>query len=392
MNKNAVDIVIAVGTAAGSGLELARSIKRQVNCRSFILCTDSKTSKTYELSRYVDEVYQVSNSSKEQYIHEMKHWYSKQNFSQKPLFYFTTDTACFYIDSDRTWFEQHFILCLPSSKIIQTYTKKGVAEEHASRNGLTVPKTKVINNISDVEHVAKTFLFPIILKPQATYLKGNIDFKIKVIDDPIEFNIEVKDLIKEKNNSVICQEFIPGDDNTSYYYLFYRSENGIVYENMGRKVLQSTPKGGIMLKGLVEYNELLSKESREFLNKIDYKGIGGIEFKKYKDRFYFIEMSTRLEGFFKIAEVSNVPLSLYSYYDLTNNFLELENFKDIKQRDKIIYMDLISTLLNRIKYRKGKALINDFFNAVYNPKVHLNVYAKDDQRPFWFMVKKLIFK
>jgi len=178
----------------------------------------------------------------------------------------------------------------------------------------------------------------------------------------------------------------------SYYYLFYRANDGSIIENIGRKTLQSTPNGGIMAKGIVEYNTELATISRGFLNKIDYKGIGGIEFKKYNEKFYFIEMSTRLEGFFKIAEISNSPLSLLSYYDLSHNIKKRDALLNSKQNDGMMYMDFIPTLVTKVKSRKYISFIGDVFNAIFSPKTKLNVFSMSDPKPFFLTLKNLIVR
>lgn len=391
MNKDSNDIIIAAGTAVGSVLTLARNIKKKVNCKAYVLCTDKKTSDIIRSSKFIDEVYLIEEKGRDNYINSIKEWYADKKFSTKPIFYFTTDTSCFYVNHDRDWFQERFELCLPSSEIINTYTQKGLAELGATKAGLSVPKTRVIEKKDDVDFVLENFSFPIILKPQATYLKSNITFKIKVIHDKNEFQKEALSLIKGES-TLLCQEFIPGGDNSSYYYLFYRTKDGDIYDNIGRKTLQSTPEGGIMLKGLVEYNDDLAKICSDFLNKVDYKGIGGIEFKKYNNSFYFIEMSTRLEGFFKIAEISNSPLSYISYLDLSDNIIEIERIKNTKQIEGIIYMDFISTMINRLKYRKYSNFIINLFATLFNPKIKINVFAINDQKPFWRSLKNIITK
>lgn len=383
------DIIITAGTAIGSVLELTQRIKKEVDCKAFVLCTDYNTSQIFKSSKYVDEVLHIIGKDEIEYVASIKKWVQQKEFVNKPILYFTTDTTCLYIDNHRTWFEDNFELCLPSSEIIKTYTQKGLAEASASEAGLTVPKTQIIDDEEDIKKVCDTFSFPVILKPRATYLKANINFKIKVIQDKKELVLETTNLIKE-NNTLLCQEFIPGDDNTSFYYLFYRATNGLLYENIGRKTLQSTSNGGIMVKGLVEYNEELSKICGDFLNQIDYKGIGGIEFKKYNGKYYFIEMSTRLEGFFKIAEISNSPLSLLSYYDLSNNIEKRDALKDAKQKDGIVYMDFIVSLVTRVNSKAYLPLIGDVFSAMFKPDTKINVLSRNDSKPFWLTFKNLI--
>lgn len=384
------DIVILVGSANGSALALIRAIKKEVACKAYVLCTNKRTAEIIASSKYVNEVHNIASSDEEvTYVGEIKEWYATKSFEEKPILYFTFDTACYYIDNNRKWFEEKFELCLPSSEIIKTYTQKGIAEVKASEAGLTVPKTQIINSEQDIKEIEDNFLFPVILKPRATYLKANIDFKIKIITNKEEFVSETTNLIKN-NNSLLCQEFIPGDDKTSFYYLFYRGTDGSIHENIGRKTLQSTPNGGIMVKGLVEYNNELSQICCDFLKEIDYKGIGGIEFKNFNDEFYFIEMSTRLEGFFKIAEISNSPLSLLSYYDISNMVEERNELVDSKQVDGMVYMDFISTLVTKIKQRKYFSFICDVGKVMSSSKTKLNVFSTDDPKPFFMTLKNLI--
>ncbi len=386
------DIVITVGTALGSTLELSKRIKIGASSNVYALCTDLKTAEILQVSKYIDEVFLINLEKKTdiEYLKEVQKWYENKVFTEKPILYFTADIFCFYVDTHRDWFEDKFELCLPSSYIVKTYTEKGLAEKSALNAGLTVPKTEIVEKEDAINVVLTHFSFPVILKPRATYLKKNIDFKIKVIDNKEEFRSITLNLIN-KGNSLLCQEFIPGGDDTSYYYLFYRAKDGSVYENMGKKTLQSTSNGGIMLKGLVEYNSHLSQISRDFLNKIDYKGIGGIEFKKYNGNFYFIEMSTRLEGFFKIAEISNSPLSLLAYYDLSDKQIKKEKLIS-KQKDNFIYVSLFSTLVTRLRNRQYISFVTDCFSALFHPKVKLNIWSFKDPLPFLVTLKKMLLK
>lgn len=382
------DIVITAGTALGSVLALAEAITLRVNCKAYVLCTDKVTSGILASSRFVKQVTYIEAENEQDYVVEIQNWYKRTQFKRKPILYFTTDTACFYIDNNRDWFEDNFKLCLPSSEIIQSFTQKGLAEIKAIESGLTVPKTKVIKDIADIDTVIENFNFPIILKPRATYLKEGLNFKIKVIKDKKSFSVFSIEHIENKN-TLLCQEFIPGGDDTSYYYLFYRNKHGDIFENVGRKTLQSTSDGGIMLKGITEYNEKISTICRRFLSTIDYQGIGGIEFKKHNDQFYFIEMSVRLEGFFKISEISETPLALISYYYLSENSLPRELRKN-NQKDNYIYIDLIPTLINHIKNRSFTALFSDSLNVLFNPKVKMNAFSNRDYKPFILKTFNLI--
>src|SRR5690606_21970053 len=173
----------------------------------------------------------------------------------KPIVYFTTDLSCHLVNLYRDWFDQNYHLILPSSEIINTYTQKGKAEKDAEINGLLCPKSIVIESEKEAILVEKEFNFPIILKPLATYDNNKTPFKTKKVNKDEFLEIQLN-LLKRKY-LVICQEFIPGDDNKSFFYLFNRNANGIINSVIGRKIVQSPPQAGIMAKGVVEENNEL---------------------------------------------------------------------------------------------------------------------------------------
>jgi hypothetical protein len=93
------DIVITVGSAIGSPLELVRSIKKEIACKAYILCTNQNAAKIISTSIFVDEVKLISSANEEEYVQNIKDWYERKSFNEKPILYFTYDTACFYINN-----------------------------------------------------------------------------------------------------------------------------------------------------------------------------------------------------------------------------------------------------------------------------------------------------
>ncbi|WP_104487847.1 ATP-grasp domain-containing protein [Acinetobacter indicus] len=369
------DVVITANTAIGSVLALAQSLK-ETPCKIYVVCTDKKTCNILKVSNFIDEVNYIYSADADSYLIEFKKLYEIKKFKGKPILYSTTDTSCFYINENRDWFENSFELSLPSKEIVYNFTKKGIAEEKAKLSGLYVPKTIVIKNSDDINVVINNFNFPVILKPQATYLNKTINFKIKVFDTKKEF----LNFCKCINEDILCQEFIPGGNDSSYYCIFYRNKKGNLYTNIGKKIMQSTSKGGIMFKGISENNNEIFEICRNFLEKIEYTGIGGVEFKKHCDKFYFIEMSVRLEGFFKLAEVSGSNLSLISYYDLCG-------YSDNKgvlcqQRDGCLYVDTVPLFISYIKSGNLQRIFLDAVNIIFRNNFYSNVLSRKDLKPF----------
>ena len=190
----------------------------------------------------------------------------------------------------------------------------------------------------------------------------------------------------QKGYQVICQEFIPGGDNKAFFYIFHRNEKGVLHYVLGRKVVQNPPQAGIMAKGIVEENQDLSNICSTFLNKINYVGIGGIEFKEYNGKYYFIEMSTRLEGFFKIGNIAGVPLGKIAYESIN----EFNHNQTYLSRPTAEYTDLFSLIAAFKSEKKYYQLLKELCVILFFKRYTLNIYSKHDRKPFFKLLKSLL--
>lgn len=381
------NVVVFAGTAIGNVLSLVKILKKEFNINTYVVCLNSSYSSVFNASIFVTESVEIFGKSNSELLESFKQWVKNKSFGVKPILYFTTDNSCLFVNNNRKWFEENFELTLPSSNIVNTYNFKGIAEVNAAKNGLLVPRTIIINTFDDINTIQNSFNFPVIIKPTSTLTKKEIGFKVKVIRNKGDLKQEAEYLINS-NKSIICQEYIPGKDEKAYYYIFYRNSRGEVFENIGIKKLQNPPSRGVMAIGISHYNDKISKISKSFLEKINYIGIGGIEYKQYKGDYFFIEMSTRLEGFHLITEISNIPISKISYLDLSE--LPIKNICN-KQIDGIKYIDVLLMFAARKNQKKYGRFLYDLFIAFFDRRTHSNFLSIDDFKPFIATLKKKLY-
>lgn len=376
------DVIVFAGGAIGSPISICRNIKLKYEVDTFILCINSSYLKPiFEKSKYVTKVFSFDNIvSSFKLLEVIEAWYQTMNFQQKPIVFSTTDISCIYVSDYRDRYEEMFILTLPSIDIIKIYTTKGKAEIDAARYGIQIPKSMIITKENDVEKVTHSFHFPVIIKPFSTREEDKLGFKVKIVDKK-HFK-SCSELILENNHHFLCQEYIPGGDNTVWFYLFTRLDNGHIYDLTGIKTLQSPPGSGIMAIGETKNNVDLKAICRAFLNKIDYKGIGGLEFKYYNGIFYFIEMSTRAEGFVSISD-NIIPLSLITYEDLIG-LLDINKYPYIYKYVK--YIDFRTLLFARLVEKKYVQLLMEILSNLFRNTVRYNIYYKDNKTPFIYTI------
>jgi predicted ATP-grasp superfamily ATP-dependent carboligase len=380
------DIVIFAGSAIGSVLSIAHQTLKKYPIRTYVICLNSNYSAVFRSSRFITESIEIYAETDSCLFEKFKSWTAKKRFAERPVLYATTDNSCVFIDNYREWFSTNFELTIPSHKIISTYNYKGLAEIDAQLNGLTIPKTKIIKRKADILEIIDKYNFPVIIKPTSYSTKLRLGFKTKTFYEKEPF-VQYIESSKIDEDNIICQEYILGRDDKVYYYIFYRDNQGNIFENIGIKKLQSPPGAGIMAIGISDYNETISRISKDFLKNIDYIGIGGIEYKEYRGKYYFIEMSTRAEGFFMIAEASNVPISKIAYQTLSGVAIR----KKFKQINGIEYIDIIPTFsARRIEHRMYLFFLKDIIEPIFSAKGYFNMLTIIDIKPFITLIKRII--
>lgn len=359
--------VIVLDGAFGSVLSVCKNA--QLNgLQTFVVCIDKECCGIYEGSQYITAVYYSTIDCLFETFCEIRFTHL---LKEKPLLYFTADIYCMVINKNREYYSQVVVLCLPSSDIIEAFCYKDHSGCIAEKYGLTVPRNISINDIHDVETVLNTFIFPVILKPLSVENHKSVLFKYKILERG-EFVAMKSEAWNSLAGNVLCQEYIPGDDSSYWFYTFFRNDKGDVIECMGEKTMQSN---GIMAIGTTKFNKELSKISREFLGKIGYIGIGGIEYKKFNNKYYFIEMSTRTEGFLPISDMAGVSCADASFqWYVEHN----DSYKGKLQQDDVRYISVLSVIAEILRRKKLKIIFHSINLILYRMNSSIvELYFKD---------------
>lgn len=370
------DIVVLAGIAPHSVLSLCKMAKAH-KVHAFVVCIDDGFD-SFKKSRIIDESFIVK---KEDLCSFWEGFIDSHHFELPPILYPTTDVACLLVNDNRIFYERFFVICMPSHDIVAAFNDKTLAEDVALKNGLCVPKTLIANEINDMLRVSQELHFPVIVKPKGISFQHEVGFKFDILQSPEELE-SLKEIVN-KGAQLVIQEYIPGGDEQYSFYLFYRSRNGVVHDCIGVKSLQRT---GIMAIGTVKRDERLAAICRDFLAQIDYYGIGGIEFKQYDGKYYFIEMSTRTEGFLPIAQMAGSSLVDASYLEYENGDSPV-----VAAEDGVVYIDTFFWMLKRFQESNILLFLKELIRYSFSCKAHfagLYLDKKFSLVRYW----KMIFK
>jgi predicted ATP-grasp superfamily ATP-dependent carboligase len=304
-------------------------------------------------------------------------WWRTTRESERPVMIPMSDRAATCVAEAREILEATFDICAASPDVVQTFLDKRRAHQVAARCGLCVPRSGFASTLDDLDRLAAEIPFPIILKPTWWREEGSVAFKTVRCDDRGAL-VEAASRLIDAGATLAAQEFVPGGDADIEIYMFYRSRDGAAIRDCtGRKLRQVPAGAGIMASGRTEWLPEVAEMSRSFLDAIDYRGLGGIEYKRHDGRRYFIEMSVRPEGFHPLAIRAGVDLPWCAYSDIALGRVPAvaEPQRDAYWLDELPYVALL-----RKRWRHDP-LLREAASLFSRPGPLLGVFSSEDPLP-----------
>ena len=222
-----------------------------------------------------------------------------------------TDAYADLIIENKEFLSRHYFCSCPKAELAKKLISKEAFYEMCVAHSMDFPKTVIIKDASETNKLfALPFQYPIIVKPSSSirYWQNPFDGMKKVYKaDTPEKAKEIAETIFASgyDDSLIIQDFIPGDDSRMYVLTAYCNQNAEVKMMcLGHVLLEEhTPKGiGNHVAILTEYHEELMNTVRAFLESVGYTGFANFDI-KFDER----------DGKFKIFEI-NLRQGRSNYY------------------------------------------------------------------------------
>ena len=123
--------------------------------------------------------------------------------------------------------------------------------------------------------------------------------------------------IAELDPDVIITEVIPGEDRDLLYFAFYRSADGRVWHISGRKERIVPVHFGSASYVVSIQDPVMERISIEFLAKLNYQGLGGIEYKRdaRDGKLKLIELNARFGLWDAVGQLGGVDTAYVAYLD-----------------------------------------------------------------------------
>jgi D-aspartate ligase len=235
----------------------------------------------------------------------------------RPVLIATDEMALLTISEHRDQLNGLFRFRLPAPSTVMMLHNKAQFHEYALENDFPVPNGEVIRQQSDVRRICR-LRYPVFIKPadKRAFHLGTVARLVVAGDCNSAMRIAERSL--EAAGEVVVQECIEGPDSGIYFCLFYRASGGARVMFTGRK-LASSPHGVGSTAYCIQARDMaphLECVTNALLERVDYEGFGGVEYKwdSRRDRFVIIEPTVgRTDWQAEIATLcgTNIPLAGY---------------------------------------------------------------------------------
>ena len=237
----------------------------------------------------------------------------------RPVLILTQDASVHTVSAQRRRLKHCYRVEMPDPGVVETLSDKLAFDVLASREGFAVPRSCPVRIPEDIEQI-NALLPPVILKPadKGRVTAGAADRAIRA-ETLEQARAQAQEMLRQVP-AVIVQEWIEGPDSEIFFTFFCAHGDGTPAAFFSGRKLQSTPPGvgstAICIPA-PEFAEALEYETRRFLERVPYRGLGSLEFKRdvRNGRFLMVEPTVgRTDWQEEIAALDGVNLPAIAYW------------------------------------------------------------------------------
>lgn len=291
---------------------MARCTHEAYNKKPYMLINSKLLFTTY--SKIINRIYNNTIWDEESFVNAVNK-FSSEHIDKKIVVISSNETYAQFLVKNRDKFNKNILFNYPSINIIDSLINKELFYKTYSKSILSFPKTLYVKPEKfDVDLI--DFQYPIIIKPANVVLFNHISFdgkkKIYKVNNEEELASSIQAIQNsDYDDTLIIQEYIPGDDSYLFDSVVYSNKRGevklISFAQIGLQEHNPSMVGNaaVVING---YNSFkidttgIVDDIKNFMNSISYTGFAEFDL-KYDER----------DGKFKVLEI-NARQGRCSYY------------------------------------------------------------------------------
>lgn len=370
------------------GLDIARSLGRK-GIPVYGLSPDPKEaggkSKYCQLVVCPDPKKSVSD-----YVQFMVDW--GQTLPGRAVLYPISDMTVVIHSRERQRLAPYYECVMPDHAMITKLLAKEGLIAAAQECDVPAPRTITPQNAEEVEAIATSLVYPVILKPIQSHYWHIPEIVALLRENPISGQAKVwlcqdaSELVRafqdiaRYDSRMIVQEVIPGPDENLFYISFYldrQSRPLALFAGRKWRVLPIGFGSACYVRSFHDPN--LEQVALQFLSGVRYQGLGGLEFKlDSRDGLYkLIEFNTRFGLWDGLGAQCGVDTAYIAYRDA----LHLPVEPQLTYREGVLWIDLLRDTRAFLMYRqRGQLTLGQWLRSWRGEKMW-TTFSRDDWRP-----------
>ncbi len=315
-----------------------------------------------------------------------------KQLEHKSVLYAINDGTVLLCSRERARLQPYYEFVMPDHTTLANLLTKQGLDGMAQASDIPTPQTVIPHNAAELTSMASQLTYPVIIKPiQSEYwyipeivsmLRENpISGQAKVW--PCQGEGELLDAyqkIARFDDRLIVQETIPGPDGNLTYISFYLDRDSKPLAMFAGCKLRVLPIGfGSASYARSFYDPELEALTLKFLTAVQYRGLGGVEFKKdpRDGRYKLIEFNTRFGLWDGLGRQCGVDTAYIAYRDT----LHLPVEPHLKYREGVNWVELQRDIRAFWMYRqRGELTFGQWLRSLRGETMWAT-YSWEDWRP-----------
>ncbi|MBR5662885.1 MAG: hypothetical protein IKX00_04485 [Bacilli bacterium] len=344
---------------------MARCTHEAYNIKPYMLINSKLQFTTH--SRIINHIYNNKLWDENSFVEAIRN-FSSEHKDKKIVVISSNETYAQFLVKNKDKFDNNILFNYPNLDITNSLINKELFYKTYSNSVLSFPKTLYIKP-SEFNIKLIDFSYPIIIKPANVIAFNHIEFhgkkKIYKVNDESELLESIKNIQNSTyNDTLIIQEYIPGDDSYLFDSVVYSNKNCEVklvsFAQIGLQEHNPSMVGNaaVVING---YNSFkidttsIVEDIKNFMNSISYSGFAEFDL-KYDER----------DGKFKVLEI-NARQGRCSYYICPLGFNLV----------KILVDDLVYNKKMDFKYLNKKSMLTFVKKSIIKKYIKNYDYKKE---------------
>ncbi|GAC1345835.1 MAG: hypothetical protein NVSMB27_08490 [Ktedonobacteraceae bacterium] len=302
-----------------------------------------------------------------------------------PILIPTDDDSCVFLADNATALKEGFLFPNQPAGLTRSLSSKQKMYYLCKEHAIPAAETVFPRSREDVIEFIKNATFPVMLKGIDTLaLRERTGVKMIVVEDAETLLKRYDEMETPDAPNLMLQEYLPGGSQTVWMFDGYFDDDSNCLFGLTAKMLrQYPPYTGVTSLGVCIANDVVARQTRDFMKAIGYRGPLDIGY-KYDDRtgqYKAIDVNPRIGRTFRLlVDSRGMDVARALYLDLTGQPVVPGEPRE-GRKWVVENFDLLSS---PTYCRNGKLSVGEWMRS-YRGVEETMWFARDDLAPFIMM-------